>query len=452
MGPEPNRLPAWSDLSPAERAAQAGLSRARVAGIGRDLHAVAAPAGPSPAVADGALAGLPYAAKDLFDVPGRAPTCGLAAPGPVSDRALAAALRRLDAAGAVRVAYAEMTELAYEPSGCNPARGSVRNPWDAAAIPGGSSSGSAALVASGAVFLALGSDTGGSVRIPAQCCGITALKPSAGAIPVEGAMALAPSLDTIGLMARDAADLEPVFRVLGGAGGSGTLRRVAVLHDFGVSPGVAAAVEALRAIGVVVEDGEGGETVAEADRHALAVLQAEAARTHRAFLESPAADPTLRRRLLKGLAIGDADLAASLSARDALARRFLREALGGADAALLPVMPIGTSDMTETDPHSPRFQPRILYALSRFTRFVNFLGLPALALPAGFDRKGRPRAVQLVGRPGADAGLLALGRRFQDASGWHGRAPGGQRRNQEGACDAPTDGSASDGGGADPGA
>ena len=106
-------------------------------------------------------------------------------------------LLRLDRAGADLIAAAEMTALAYEPSGYNAARGCVLNPWDFDAVTGGSSSGSAALVAAGCAFASLGSDTGGSVRIPAHCCGVTSLKATFGAIPGEGAMRLAASLDTI---------------------------------------------------------------------------------------------------------------------------------------------------------------------------------------------------------------------------------------------------------------
>ena len=121
---------------------------------------------------------------------------------------------RLDAAGACRVAAAEMTELAYEPSGYNAARSRPLNPWDRDIVAGGSSSGAAVLVASGCCAVALGSDSGGSVRIPAHCCGVTALKPSWGNIPIEGAMPLAPSLDTVGIIARSARDIGKVWPVV----------------------------------------------------------------------------------------------------------------------------------------------------------------------------------------------------------------------------------------------
>src|SRR5262245_64145691 len=126
----------------------------------------------------------------------------------------AAVLDLLDRAGARRIGYAAMTELAYEPSGYNSHHGHVGNPWNPEFISGGSSSGSAAAVASGSVVVSLGSDTGGSLRIPAHSCGITAWKPTYGAVSALGAIPLAPSLDTIGLLARSASDMRISARML----------------------------------------------------------------------------------------------------------------------------------------------------------------------------------------------------------------------------------------------
>src|SRR3569832_2804082 len=139
------------------------------------------------------------------------PSWGCATPqAPALPRA--SVIDRLDQAGASRIGTSTMTELAYEPSGM--ARRRALNPWRFGAIPGGSSPGSSILVAAGCCFAALGSDTGGSVRIPAHCCGITALKPGHGRIPLDGAMRLAPRLDTVGIFARSAADLALLWPVI----------------------------------------------------------------------------------------------------------------------------------------------------------------------------------------------------------------------------------------------
>jgi aspartyl-tRNA(Asn)/glutamyl-tRNA(Gln) amidotransferase subunit A len=320
-----------------------------------------------------------------------------------------------------------MTEIAYEPSGMV-RRGSL-NPWRFDAIPGGSSTGSAILVASGCCFAALGSDTGGSVRIPAHCCGVTGLKPSYGSLPTDGTMALAPGMDTLGIITRSAADLALIWPQLSGQTACAAAEHpsAAVLEDaLGAGdPEIAeicrGAIDVLAESGMTIEARSGFPE--QADQYALLVLQAEAARQHSKRIDDPRTDATLRRRLVKGLAIPDEKLRLALDARETLRSHFLSHYLGDATVALLPVMPIRTPGVEEVDPASVHFNPRALYALSRFTRFVNYLGLPALAVPAGFDSRGMPVGLQIVGRPGSDAALLDIGVRLQARSDWHGRVP-----------------------------
>lgn len=423
------RFADWESRDEAQRRAAVSCARDAVATLGRRLGAVAhlIPADREVA-AGGPLAGLTYVAKDMITTGVHAPSWGRAAPcSDVGDRA--SVLRRLDAAGAVLIATAEMTELAYEPSGHNASRGRVLNPWSLDHVVGGSSSGSAALVAAGCCDVALGSDTGGSVRIPAACCGVTGLKPTFGTLPLDGVMPLAPSLDTLGVFARSAATLAHVWPVLSGEGRDDAAlpRRAVLLVDTfdACEPAVVAACEA--AAGVLAQAGLVITTAAgfpeDADRQALVIMQAEAALTHAALIDDPGTEPVLRKRLAKGLSIDDAALAAARDTRGPLTEAFLRDTLGDADVALLPVMPIATPRVAAVSPGDPAFDPKRLYALSRFTRFVNVLGLPALALPAGFDDAGLPIGVQIVGRPGAEAALLALGLAFQDRTDWHGRVP-----------------------------
>ncbi|WP_170149834.1 amidase [Rhodoplanes roseus] len=423
----PRRFADWESRDEAQRSAALVHARAAMAGLGRRLGAVVH-AMPGGSGQDGPLAGLAYAAKDMIATGLHTPGWGRAVPSSgIGERATV--LRRLDAAGATLVAVAEMTELAYEPSGHNSSRGRVLNPWDFDRIVGGSSSGSAALVAAGCCDVALGSDTGGSVRIPAHCCGVTALKPTRGALPLDGVMPLAPSLDTIGLFARSAADLARVWPVLSASpSGSAALPRRAVVLDEALDDSDPAIVRACEAaidilVTLVIDVVSHPGFPEAADQHALAVMQAEAARSHAALIDDPGTEPVLRRRLAKGLAIDDRALAESLAARVPLCEAFLRGTLVDADIAILPVMPVATPRVAEVTPGDPAFDPKRLYALSRFTRFVNYLGLPALALPAGFDDAGLPVGVQLVGRPGAEAQLLALGRAFQARTDFHGRVP-----------------------------
>ena len=175
--------------------------------------------------------------------------------------------------------------------------------------------------------------------------------------------------------------------------------------------------------GIAIEHKDALPAIAAIDAHALTIMFAESARMHRARIDDPAIAAVLRRRLAKGLEIADETLAASLAARALLIRDFEDQILAGADAAMLPVMAIGTPEAAECDPASDCFSPKTLYAMSRFTRFVNVLGFPAVALPAGFDEHGLPMAMQIVGRPGSDLALLELVRHVQGKTDWHGRVP-----------------------------
>jgi Asp-tRNA(Asn)/Glu-tRNA(Gln) amidotransferase A subunit family amidase len=421
------RFPDWSSLPERDRPNAARECRERMEQVGRRLHALAgtcAHAAPD----EGTLAGMPYVAKDMIATGRTAPSWGCAQP-LVSNTPAASVIACLDRAGASLIGTAEMTELAYEPSGVNAARGHVLNPWHFDYVPGGSSSGSAALVAAGCCFAALGSDTGGSVRIPAHCCGVTGLKPSWGKLPLDGTMPLAPSLDTIGLLARSAADVamvwsalldDPIPRITDAISG------VVLADAFDESdPEIAqicrAAIDMLARSGMHIHERTGFPEAA--DKNCLLVMGAEAARTHGERLNDERLDATLRKRLAKGLIIGDDTLATALNARADLRDQFFADQFGDAAVMFLPVMPITTPRFAEVDPASSEFKARTLYALSRFTRFVNYFGLPALAIPAGFDSRGMPVGLQMIGRPGYDALLLAIGMRLQAETDWQGRVP-----------------------------
>ena len=422
------RIPDWTSLDAAARQRWRANARERASRLNAELNAFVE-IEPAKARPGRILDALPYAAKDMLRTPAHQPSGGLAGAGELGIVGNSNLLDRLDEAGADRIGFTQMTELAYEPSGFNASRGRVKNPWRLDRVPGGSSSGSAAAVASGAVAVALGSDTGGSLRIPAHCCGITAWKPTYGAISTRGAMPLAPSLDTIGVLARSAADLLPIVAILADLPASHPFRGIVVLDDVAAlcAPDIAKACLSLAAmlsdLGTAIGRRDALPAIEAIDAHALTILFAESARVHRARIDDPAVAPVLRRRLAKGLEVADDTLAASIEARPRLIADFEEQVLGGADAAMLPVMATATPTAAECDPESDRFSPKTLYAMSRFTRFVNLLGFPAVALPAGFDERGLPVAMQIVGRPGSDLALLDLVRHVQSKTEWHGRAP-----------------------------
>lgn len=376
---------------------------------------------------DGPLAGLTYLAKDLLDTPGRAPSLGLASGDRAPPTRKAKILDILDGAGALRLGFAEMTALACEPSGSNPARQRPLNPWDPERICGGSSSGSAVAVAAGLADIAIGSDTAGSLRIPAHCCGVSAWKPTPGLVPMEGAMALAPSLDVLGFMARDAAPLLRIARLfdIGEAGEAPSA--IAVADDLieRADPAIASACTALAGAcerrGHRLTSAPLARLIADCDAAVLDLLMAETTAQHGWRLGDGSLDAGLEARLRKGLAItpARADEAREELRAMAAALTIFRDH----DVLLLPVMARPTPEIAACERGSPQFSARTLYGLSALTRFVNGLGLPAVALPCGFDADGMPVAAQLVGPPGSDLMLLALATDIQRDTNWHGREP-----------------------------
>lgn len=379
--------------------------------------------------ASGPLDGMPIAIKDMIDIAGRAPTLGFARAPRRIPQQNARIFDILSQAGATTVAFTQMTQLAYEPSGANMQFGRPKNPWSDRHICGGSSSGSAVAVAAGCVPLALGSDTAGSLRIPAHCCGITAWKPSFGLVPLDGAMPLAPSLDTLGFLARSAGTIAPVGDLFAAGQVARPVRRVGVAHDLGdrsaeaIRSALAMMARTLEAIGCSLKAAALEPVIGATDPPVLVVLQAEAARSNADLMVSGVLDRGLQSRLDKGVAITDGQLEEARSTLRALARIETERLFSNCDAIVLPVMPLSTPPVAVCEPSSPTFSARTLYALSSFTRFVNALGLPAVALPCGLDEGGLPIGMQLIGRRGCDRSLIALACEIQDSTDWHCRLP-----------------------------
>lgn len=352
----------------------------------------------------GPLSGLSFALKDMFDWEGRPPTCGLAkanGPVPARDASLIASLLEN---GASCAGLVEMTPLAYEASGGNFERGRPRNPLDATRICGGSSSGPAVAVAAGLADFGVGSDTAGSLRIPAQCCGIASWKPSLGLLPLEGAMPLAPSFDVPGFLARDVAILSRLADAVAPRVGDRAMR-LAIASDLDCAD--AGLLE--RLAGELNATQMALRPVLDAcDPPMLMVLQTEAARIHAATLAKISPDPAFARRIGKGLEISDADLDAARATIKQLRANAETMLFASGDAILLPVMPIATPLVAECEPASPTFSARTLYRLAEYTRFVSALGLPAVVMPMGRDGNGMPVGVQIIARHGADAELIAL--------------------------------------------
>ena len=242
-------------------------------------------------------------------------------------------------------------------------------------------------------------------------------------------MPLAPSLDTLGFLARSAGTIAPVAELFAGGNVRPPIRKVAVAHDLvsrstvSIQLGIAAMEHTLLTIGQSLAAVALEAVRAATDAPVLTVLQAEAARVNADLMGSGVLDRDLHARLEKGLAISDARLEEASRSLIQLAETWTQRLFSSADAILLPVMPMTTPLVEECEPSGPAFTPRTLYALSSFTRFVNALGLPAVAVPAGIDGHGLPIGVQLVGPPGSDRALIALACEIQLASDWHSRPP-----------------------------
>jgi aspartyl-tRNA(Asn)/glutamyl-tRNA(Gln) amidotransferase subunit A len=399
----------------------------------------------------GALHGVPYALKDLYDTAGIATTGGSKVFAGRLPQADATVVRRLAGAGAILLGKLNMVEFAYGPEGLNPHYGHARNPWDHTVhrLTGGSSSGSGAAVAAGLAPGALGSDTGGSIRIPASLCGITGLKPTYGRVSRSGVLPLAWSMDHVGPMTRTAADAALMLSAMAGydpadastsvlpvpdyrAALTGEIKglRVGLLRGFfldGATPEVRAAVEAaartLAGAGAVVDELSLPQ-VTNAAPASLAIVGSEALAYHADLLRTRAGeyDPEVARRLRIATFISGMHYVRAQQVR-ALIRADVDAALARRDVLLAPSTPIAAPAVDERQVTLGDGPSAVRAALIRFTQPFNLSGHPACSLPCGFTAGGLPIGVQIVGRPFDEATVLRAADAFQRLTDFHARRP-----------------------------
>jgi aspartyl-tRNA(Asn)/glutamyl-tRNA(Gln) amidotransferase subunit A len=359
------------------------------------------------------------------------------------------ALQRLKDAGTIRLGSLQMAEFAYGPTGHNAHYGPVHNPFALDRITGGSSSGSGAAVAARLTFAALGSDTGGSIRMPAHFCGVTGLKTTVGRISRAGAMPLSQSLDTVGPLARCAEDCAVLLGLMAGADPGDPTAISGPLPDYaaatagsikGLTIGVPTAfyVDDLDAevagildatIAVLKREGANVVQVELPDQRQLTgasqlVLAVEAAAFHKRWMIERPQDygAQVLMRLQNGLAIPGVSYLEALRWRGPALAAYLA-AVANIDALIAPVSPIAAPTIAESDVGNGPDAEAVIQRLTRFTRPINYLGLPALSIPAGFTRGGLPVGMQLVGRSFDEAMLLRIGAAFQRATDFHDRVP-----------------------------
>jgi aspartyl-tRNA(Asn)/glutamyl-tRNA(Gln) amidotransferase subunit A len=390
----------------------------------------------------GPMHGVPVSLKDLYDTAGVRTTCGsriLADNVPSED---AAVVRRLREAGAIVIGKTNLQEFAAGPTGHNPIYGVTRNPWNADRLPGGSSSGSGVAVAIGMGCASLGSDSGGSVRIPAALCGVVGLKPTYGLVSRVGIFPLAHSLDHAGPLTRSVRDAAYVLEAIAGhdprdptsvdrplAWHSSELegqvagRRGGVLEESldGVASDVRAvfdtAVDDLRRIGLKVQS----VSVPQA-RHvagaSTAILYAESGTVHQRWLAERPDDygQDVRTRLELGALLPAVHYLKAQQARSAIMAAF--EPIWSAYEVLLtPTTPV------VAPPIADALKPEVRSQLVANTRLFNLLGTPACSIPCGFTPGGLPVGLTVAGRAFDEATVLEMSLAFEQATGWKERHP-----------------------------
>lgn len=392
----------------------------------------------------GLLHGMPVAVKDNIDTAGVRTTSGAKFWADRVPNADAPTVRRLKAAGAVMVGKATLGELVFDIRSHNPVVGHARNPWNTTRSPGGSSGGSAAAVAADMCQGALGSDTGGSVRIPAAFCGVAGLRPTHGAVSSAGATPVSVGNDTIGPMARRVEDVARIFAVIAGYDPADPH---SVDHDFGnflprlhdgvdglriglprnfffddVDPEIEAAVRAgaaaferLGAELIDIELPDAAETFAQT----VVLIYCDAANHHRRRLteEPDAFSPPIFARMRRGLDISGVDYAAALRFKESW-MRTVAHAFEAVDVILTPTTPIPALPLEET----PDLHDLTARAAS-LTYAGSLAAIPGLSLPAGFTADGLPIGMMLQAARWNDPVLLRAGCAYQAATDWHEQRP-----------------------------
>ena len=388
----------------------------------------------------GPLHGIPIALKDNIDTAGVRTTAASAVFADRVPDADAEVVTRLERAGAIIVGKLNMHEFAYGATSAFTHTGPVRNPWDVDRIPGGSSGGSGAAVAARLCAGALGTDTGGSVRIPAAHCGIVGLKPTYGLASIRGIIPLSVSLDHVGPMCRTVADAALMLQALAGYDPRGIASIRATVPDYAgallrrtsslrlgvprtpfyddVDPQIAEAVE--RAIGVLGDLAAGTRDVELPALPEAGPVLVEAYAYHADFLDERRElyDASTLARIEPGAEVSAADYAEALYALK-LVRKAIARVFDDVDLLVtptLPSLPIGIEAARETPDEATGI-------LIRNTAPFNTYGTPAITVPCGFSREGLPIGLQISGRALGEVDVLALAHAYEQATDWHERTP-----------------------------
>jgi aspartyl-tRNA(Asn)/glutamyl-tRNA(Gln) amidotransferase subunit A len=397
----------------------------------------------------GPLHGIPIAVKDLYYTKGIRTTAGSKILSDYIPAYDATVIARLREAGAILIGKLNMHEFARGATNASSLIGACYNPWDTLRVPGGSSGGSAAAVAAALCFGALGSDTGGSIRIPAAFCGIVGLKPTYGRVSRYGVFPLSWSLDHVGPMTRTVTDAALMLQVIAGHDRQDPTTRTAVVPDYSaaltgdiqgarlgipqefyfeqldaeVGDSVRAAIQTLERAGAHVE-----EVSLPLSKYAVAagriISLTESAEIHEKFLKTRFADysPDVRAGFLVGQLILGKHYMKAQRLRS-LIRQEMAAALRRVDALVTPTVPIPAPRIGHTTVEIGQETVDVMSTLSRLTRPANLAGFPAISVPCGFTQGGLPIGLQLTGRPFAESTILQLAYAYEQETTWHQRRP-----------------------------
>ncbi len=390
----------------------------------------------------GPLHGIPLAVKDLIDIAGVKTTAASAVLQDNVPSADAEVIRRLKSAGAILLGKLNLHEFAYGGSGIIGHFVTARNPWNTAHVTGGSSSGSAAAVAACLCYGAIGTDTAGSIRLPAACCGITGLKPTYGLVSARGVIPLSWSLDHVGPMARTAADAALILQAIAAydpqdVGSqkfppvyypsaieeSTAALRIGIARDFWkevdgeIASAVNSAADTLAKITAGVQE---VELSTDTDR---TLVRCEAYAYHQKYLpqEEKDYDPETLRRIRSG---ADVTAPQYIQAQRELLqqRRQILQMFERVDLILTPTTPLLAPTFGELQAAPDQLRDKEMIML-RNTRPFNVSGLPSMSLNSGFSKSGLPIGLQIIGAPGAEGLVLALAHAYQKQTDWHKQKP-----------------------------
>jgi len=342
-------------------------------------------------------------------------------------------------------------EFALGVTGHNEITGNVKNPWNPQHVTGGSSSGSGAMVAARATFGALGSDTGGSVRLPAACCGVVGMKVTMGRVSRYGAMPLSYTLDTVGPLTRTVRDNAMMLQAMAGydaddpssvdvpvddyvggleTGVKGLTIGLPTSHFFDdITPELgdrfAAAVDVLKAAGAKIVDVDVPKRVSVMNALTSLVTATEGAAIHQHWLETRKEDYGSQTfgRLAGGLATPATRYIHALNLRTEMLSEFNEVVFGNVDVLMTPMMTVDVPTIIETAMGADDKAAAMLAKVGHCSRPVNFLGLPGLAVPSGFAKSGLPSSIQFVGRPYDEATLYRVGRAYERETDWTSQTP-----------------------------